>query len=73
MSIRCVCNIAYQLIFIFETLHNYDIVHRDIKPANIAIGREDKHKFIYLLDFGLSKNLGVQLVKSICHLLKIIN
>ena len=55
MSIRCVCNIAYQLIFIFETLHNYDIVHRDIKPANIAIGREDKHKFIYLLDFGLSK------------------
>ena len=55
MSIRCVCNIAYQLILILETLHNFDIIHRDIKPANIAIGREDKHKFIYLLDFGLSK------------------
>lgn len=55
MSIRCVCNIGYQLISIFETLHNCDIVHRDIKPANIAIGRDDKHKFIYLLDFGLSK------------------
>ena len=55
MSIRCVCNIAYQLIVIFEAIHNCDIIHRDIKPANIAIGREEKSKYIYLLDFGLSK------------------
>ena len=55
LSIRCVCNIAYQLITIFEIIHNCDIIHRDIKPANIAIGLEEKNKFIYLLDFGLSK------------------
>ena len=55
MTIRCVCNIAYQLILILEIIHNCDIIHRDIKPANIAIGREKKEKFIYLLDFGLSK------------------
>ena len=55
MSIRCVCNIAYQLILIFEAIHNCNIIHRDIKPANIAIGREEKSKYIYLLDFGLSK------------------
>ena len=55
MSIRCVCNIAYQLILIFECIHNCNIIHRDIKPANIAIGREERSKFIYLLDFGLSK------------------
>ena len=55
MSIRCVCNIAYQLITIFEAIHNCNLIHRDIKPANIAIGREEKSKFIYLLDFGLSK------------------
>ena len=55
MSIRCVCNIAYQLITIFEVVHNCNLIHRDIKPANIAIGREEKSKFIYLLDFGLSK------------------
>ena len=55
MSIRCVCNIAYQLITIFEVIHNCNIIHRDIKPANIAIGRDEKSKYIYLLDFGLSK------------------
>ena len=55
MSIRCVCNIAYQLLYIFELMHNNNIIHRDIKPANIAIGREEKSKYIYLLDFGLSK------------------
>ena len=55
MSIRCVCNIAYQLVLIFETIHNCQIIHRDLKPANIAIGREEKSKYIYLLDFGLSK------------------
>ena len=55
MSIRCVWNIAYQLLMIFEIIHNCNIIHRDIKPANVAIGYEGKSKFIYLLDFGLSK------------------
>ena len=55
LSIRCVCNIAYQLILILEKIHNCWVIHRDIKPANIAIGREEKSKYIYLFDFGLSK------------------
>ena len=55
MSIRCVCNIAYQLLLIFEFIHSCDIIHRDIKPANVAIGYEEKSKQIYLFDFGLSK------------------
>ena len=55
MSIRCVCNIAYQLITIFQIIHNCNLIHRDIKPGNIAVGREEKSKYIYLLDFGLSK------------------
>ena len=55
MSIRCVCNIAYQMISIFENIHNNDIIHRDIKPANINIGIGDNSKFLYLIDFGLCK------------------
>ena len=55
MSIRCVCNIAYQLLRIFEVMHDYNLIHRDIKPANVAIGYEEKSKYIYLLDFGLAK------------------
>ena len=55
MSTRCVCNIAYQLISIIEIIHDNNIIHRDIKPANIAIGLDGKNKYLYLLDFGLSK------------------
>jgi len=55
MSIRCVCNIAYQMISIFENIHSNDIIHRDIKPANINIGIGDNSKFLYLIDFGLCK------------------
>ena len=55
MSIRCVCNIACQMISIFEYIHNHDIIHRDVKPGNINIGIGDNSKFLFLIDFGLCK------------------
>ena len=55
MSIRCVCNIGYQMMEILEYIHNKHYIHRDIKPDNFVIGRKEKRKFIYILDFGLSK------------------
>ena len=55
MSLRCVCNIAYQLISILETIHNNNIIHQDLKPSNINIGINNKNKFLYLIDFGLAK------------------
>jgi len=55
MSIRCVCNIGYQMIEILEYIHNKHYIHRDIKPDNFVIGRKEKKKYIYILDFGLSK------------------
>ena len=55
MSLRCVCNLGYQMIEIMEYIHNKHIIHRDIKPDNFVIGRGFKKKYLYLLDFGLSK------------------
>ena len=55
MSIRCVCNLGYQMIDIMEEIHNKSIIHRDIKPDNFVMGRGEKSKYLYLLDFGLSK------------------
>ena len=55
MSIRCVCNIGYQMMEILEYIHNKHYIHRDIKPDNFVIGRKEKRKYIYILDFGLSK------------------
>ena len=55
MSTRCVCNIGYQIIEILEYIHNKHVIHRDIKPDNFVIGLNEKRKYIYILDFGLSK------------------
>ena len=55
MSIRCVCNLGYQMIEIMEYIHNKHIIHRDIKPDNFVMGRDAKKKQLFLLDFGLSK------------------
>ena len=54
-SVRCVCNIGYQMIEILEFIHNKNIIHRDIKPDNFVIGLGEKRKYIYILDFGLAK------------------
>ena len=55
MSVRCVCNIGYQMMEIMEYIHKKHIIHRDIKPDNFVIGRGVKKKYIYILDFGLAK------------------
>ena len=55
MSLRCVCNLGYQMIEIMEYIHNKHIIHRDIKPDNFVMGRDAKKKQLFLLDFGLSK------------------
>lgn len=55
MSVRCVCNIGYQMVTILQYVHNKHIIHRDIKPDNFVVGTGDNAKRIYLLDFGLAK------------------
>ena len=52
---RCVCNIGYQMVEILEFIHSKNYVHRDIKPDNFVIGLNKKKKYIFILDFGLSK------------------
>ena len=54
-SVRCVCNIGYQMIEILEFIHNKHIIHRDIKPDNFVVGLNNNKKYIYILDFGLAK------------------
>ena len=46
MSIRCVCNIGYQMIEILKFIHDKNIIHRDIKPDNFVIGKNEKKKYI---------------------------
>ena len=55
MSVNCVAKLGFQMIVILEYIHNKHIIHRDIKPDNFVMGRGDKSKYLYLLDFGLAK------------------
>lgn len=50
--------VALQLIDRIEALHKIGYIHRDIKPDNMAVGMKDKNKTIYLIDFGLSKDMS---------------
>ena len=38
-----------------ESIHKKHILHRDIKPDNFTIGKNEKSKIVYIIDFGLSK------------------
>jgi serine/threonine protein kinase len=54
-SIKTVSQIAYQMVQRIEYVHSKGYIHRDIKPGNFVIGKGDKSKIIYIIDFGLSK------------------
>ena len=55
MSVNCVSKLGIQMMQILEYIHDKHIIHRDIKPDNFVMGRGDKSKYLYLLDFGLAK------------------
>jgi len=54
-SYKTIFQIGYQMIQRIEYIHSKGYIHRDIKPGNFVIGKGDKSKIIYIIDFGLSK------------------
>ncbi|CAD8098732.1 unnamed protein product [Paramecium sonneborni] len=54
-SMKCVLNIAEQMINILESLHKSKVLHRDIKPENVLVGKEDQENQLFIVDFGISK------------------
>ncbi|CAD8167742.1 unnamed protein product [Paramecium pentaurelia] len=54
-SLRCVLNIAEQMINIIENIHKNKVLHRDIKPENVLVGKEEEENLLFIVDFGISK------------------
>ena len=54
-SLKTSLMIMIQCLERLKDLHDKKIIHRDIKPENFLIGRKNKERTIYLIDFGLSK------------------
>ena len=63
-SIKTVCILASQMITTLEYIHNKNVLHRDIKPENFLMGLEEKSKYVYLIDFGLSKTFNMNSIKN---------
>ena len=57
--------IIYKLLLVIEFIHSLGIIHRDIKLDNILFFDESK-KNIRLIDFGLSKILGINEKSTDC-------
>lgn len=54
-SLKTILLIVIQVLNSIHHIHEKGYLHRDIKPDNFLIGYSDKQKYIYTIDFGLSK------------------
>ena len=61
-----VADIVSQTLSALQAAHGARIVHRDLKPDNIFITKMgDRHDFVKLLDFGISKIMGSDSVSNL--------
>ncbi|OHT07710.1 hypothetical protein TRFO_23975 [Tritrichomonas foetus] len=59
-SLKTVLMLADQALLRLEYIHTKGIVHGDIKPENFCIGLGSNSNQIYLIDFGLARNINDQ-------------
>ena len=56
-SLKTVLMLIEQMLTCLEYVHNKGILHRDLKPGNFLVGEGKNANRIYLVDFGLSRQV----------------
>ena len=56
-SLKTTLMLSIQIIKLIQTLHENNYIHRDIKPENFTIGLKNRNNQLYMIDFGIAKNI----------------
>ena len=54
-SLKTTLMIGIQICDHLEHIHRKKYIHRDLKPENFVVGLNENKRYIYILDYGLSK------------------
>lgn len=58
-TIKTVLMLGDQMLKRLEMIHSKNLLHRDVKPENFLLGRADRKKKLYVIDFGLAKRYQI--------------
>jgi len=59
LSVQRVVHIGSRVLDALEAAHRLGVVHRDLKPENIFLAQQGTQENVKVLDFGISKVMGV--------------
>jgi eukaryotic-like serine/threonine-protein kinase len=60
LPIDIACELGCMILSPLEAAHRAGIIHRDLKPDNVFLVRQSRNELVKLLDFGISRAVGLE-------------